>query len=178
MTVQAYVTPRNAGALGVTTDGAALASSTTLTEISAVADLVLGANELLVGSVLRVTAAGRYSTTGTPTLLLGLYYGGVAGVALAASAAITTPSGVTNLTWRLEALITVRSIGSSGTAMAIGEVKGISSATGVNLLPASAPAVATIDTTAAKALVLGAQWGANSASDTITCHQFLVESVI
>ncbi len=36
-------------------------------------------------------------------------------------------------------------------------------------------ATATIDTTAAKALTIGAQWGTNSASNTITCHHFGVE---
>jgi hypothetical protein len=33
------------------------------------------------------------------------------------------------------------------------------------------------DTTTAKALVLGATWGTNSASNTLTVHQWLVESV-
>ncbi len=38
-------------------------------------------------------------------------------------------------------------------------------------------AAVTIDTTAAKALTLGAQWGAASASNTLTVVQYVVEGV-
>lgn len=159
-------------------DGAALANSTTLTDISPTPIVTLGANSLLPGSKLRVTAYGRFSTTGTPTLLLGAYYGAVAGTALATTGALTTASGVTNLTWKFQVIISVRTIGSSGTAIAIGEAAGITAATATALVPASAPAAATIDTTSAKSLTLGAQWGTASASNTITCHSFDVESIV
>lgn len=158
-------------------DGTALATSTTLTKISPAPDYVLPSGLLIPGSVLRLTAAGRFSTTGTPTLLLGFYYGDVSGVALATTGALTTASGAANLTWRFEALMVVRSIGAAGTAMTIGEAGGITGATTKNLAPASAPAVATINTTIANILSVGAQWGTSSASNSITCHQFLVESV-
>lgn len=159
-------------------DGAALANSTTLTDINPTPNLTLPANYLTPGSVLKLTASGRFSTTGTPTLLLGAYYGAVAGTALATTGALTTASGVTNLTWRFEAYISVRTVGSSGTAITTGWAAGITAATAVALVPASAPATATIDTTGAKAITLGAQWGTASASNTITCHQFLIESLV
>jgi hypothetical protein len=155
-------------------DGAALASSTTLTDISATPNIVLPANFLEVGMTLWFTAWGRFSTTATPTLLLGLYYGAVAGVAVCATSAVTTPSGVTNQTWRFEGEARVRSVGSSGTIIGVGVVENISTVA-TNMAPATAPATATIDTTAAKALTIGAQWGTNSASNTITCHHFAVE---
>lgn len=126
---------------------------------------------------MRVYAAGRFSTTGTPTLLVGLYYGAVAGVAICATSAITTASGVTNLTWEFEASFRVRTVGTSGTALGTGKLYGVPAATSVNMAPASAPATATIDTTAAKALTIGAQWGTSSASNTITCHHFDVDLV-
>lgn len=164
-----------------TGDGTALASSTSLTAISPSSstspDFVLPANWLYSGQVLRVSAAGRFSTTGTPTLLLGAYFGGVGGVALATTGAVTTASGAANLTWTFRADIVVRSIGTSGTAMATGYAAGLASATNIVQIPASAAAVATIDTTAAKALVLGAQWGTSSASNTVTCHSWLIEAL-
>jgi hypothetical protein len=157
-----------------TADGTALATSTTLTDISPAPPIVIPANLLQIGSTIRVRAAGRFSTTATPTLLLGLYYGGVAGVAICATSAVTTPSGVTNQTWEFEAEFDVRTIGSAGSALGVGKAINISTVA-TNMAPATAPAAATIDTTSAKALTIGAQWGTSSASNTITCHRYRVE---
>ncbi|HKZ20295.1 MAG TPA: hypothetical protein VJQ57_09310 [Acidimicrobiia bacterium] len=160
-------------------DGSALASSTTLTDISPSPPIVVPANFLAPGMALRVRAAGRVSTTSTPTLLLGVYVGGVAGTAICTTGAITTTSGVTNVTWGLEAWVVCRTIGSSGTVLGTGLAHGISGTVGVSTvpLPASAPATVTWDSTAAKSLTIGAQWGTSSASNTITCHQFIVEVI-
>lgn len=160
-----------------TADGTALANSTTLTSISPAPDVVIPANYLQIGSRIRVTGTGRFGTTATPTLTLGVYYGGAAGVALATTGALTTPAGAVNMTWYLQAIIDVRTNGTTGTAMCTGLVAGLTSATAVNLIPATAPATATIDTTAAKALVLGATWGTANASNTITCHSWMVETL-
>jgi hypothetical protein len=162
-----------------TAAGAAYSTSTTLTDVSPAPQYVLPANFLQAGSALRFTAFGVLSTTVTPTILLGIYYGGVAGVALAASAAITTGSGVTNVPWRLELVTTVRTTGATGTAMSQGIVNLGTSVSAINTapIPATALATVTIDTTAAKALTVGAQWGTSSASNTLTCHGFYVESM-
>lgn len=166
-----------------TADGTALASSTTLTVISPNAatnpPFTIPANRLFPGAVIRVTAYGRFSTTGTPTLLLGLYSGGAAGVSIANSGAITTTSGVTNVPFKAEFLVVCRAIGTSGTLFAQGTAHGISGTVGVSVvpIPASAPAVATVDTTLAKTWDLCAQWGTSSASNTITCHLFVVEGM-
>lgn len=159
-----------------TVDGTAYASSTTLTDVSPAPQIVIPANTLEQGVVMRVTAFGRFSTTGTPTLTLGVYYGGVAGVALAVTSAVTTPSGVTNRTWRFEGDFRVRTPGASGTIIGVGVAENITTGA-TDMAPATAPATATIDTTTAKALTLGAQWGTNSASNTLTCHHFDVELV-
>lgn len=161
---------------GYTADGAAYGTATALTAISPTPDTVLGANFLAPGSQIHVVGAGRYSTTATPTVIFGLYYGGIGGTLLAASAAITTGSGVTNLTWRFEADVVVRTDGSSGTAMTTGVVYGVA-ATAVALVPVSAPVTATIDTTASKSIVLAATWGTNNAANTLTCHFWQVQSV-
>lgn len=157
-----------------TADGTALANSTTLTDITPAPPVVIPANLLEVGSTLKLTAAGRFSTTGTPTLLIGFYIGGVAGAALCATSAITTPSAVTNQTWRATAEARVRTVGTSGTVLGIGVTENIST-TATNMMPATAPGTATWDTTAAKSLTVGAQWGTANASNTITLHHFVVE---
>jgi hypothetical protein len=162
-----------------TAAGAPLASSTTLTDISVVPQFTLPANFLQAGSALRFTAYGVFSTTATPTLLLGVYYGGVAGVALATTGAIATGSGVTNVPWRIELLSTVRTVGTAGTAISQGLYSMGTSVSAWNHLPIPNIALATVavDTTAAKVLSIGAQWGTSSASNTITLHGFAIESV-
>lgn len=160
--------------------GTALASSTTLTDISPAPQITMPANFLdYVGACCRLTSFGVFSTTGTPTLLLGFYYGGVAGTAIAATAASATGSGVTNVPFRLEYTFTVRSIGATGTIIGQGFalIGTAVTAVGTTPLPVTALATVTIDTTAAKAITTGAQWGTNSASNTITCHGHTVESV-
>ena len=159
--------------------GTAYASSVTLTDVSPLPNTAIGANSLVPGSVIRLTAFGTFSTTGTPTLLLGFYYGGVAGTALAATTAITTGSGVTNVPWRMEWQGIVRSAGASGTIMGAGEVHlGTSVSAWTSYpLPQTAMATVSIDTTTAKNVTVGAQWGTSSASNTLTCNGLLIESV-
>lgn len=159
--------------------GAAYNTSSALTDVSPAPQLILPANFLTDASVLKVSASGTFSNTGTPTLLLGVYYGGVAGVKLAASGATTTTTGATNWPWRIESTIIVRTTGSSGTAIAAGVLYLATSLTAYSVIPidAAAQATATINTTTANAITIGAQWGTSNASNTLTCNQFLVESI-
>lgn len=161
-----------------TAAGTALANSTTLTDISVAPQYTLPANFLQAGSALKFTAHGQLSTTGTPTILLGIYYGAVAGTALAATVATTTGSGVTTVPWRLELTTVVRTVGSTGTAMSNGFWYLGTSVTAATFapIPQVAPTTVTIDTTAAKTLTVGAQWGTANASNTITLHGFTIES--
>jgi hypothetical protein len=165
-----------------TADGTALASSVTLTDISQASpgSVTTPANFLYPGSAFRVTAFGVFSNTATPTLLLGVYYGGVAGVALATTGAITTTTTVTNVPWHLELYCTVRTAGASGTVKVHGWCDLGTSVSAVSHLPMPNTAntgTATIDTTAAKLITIGAQWGTSSASNTITCHHSYVQSL-
>lgn len=159
--------------------GAAYNTSVTLTDVSPAPQIVLPANQLDNGMVVRMTAFGVFSTTGTPTLLLGFYYGGVAGTALAASAATATASGVTNVPFRMEWEGRVRTTGSAGTIFGQGYLDLGTTVALVNHspLPVIALAAVTIDTTTAKSLTVGAQWGTSSASNTLTCHHFSVELI-
>lgn len=161
------------------TAGTAYNTSVTLTDVSPAPQIVLPANLLDVGQILRLTAFGVFSTTVAPTLLTGFYYGGVAGTALAATLANATGSSVTNVPFRLEYEGRVRSTGTAGTIMGHGfELRGTSvSAVGVAPLPQVALATVTIDTTTAKTITMGAQWGTSSASNTLTCHHMSVELI-
>lgn len=159
--------------------GAAYNTSVTLTDVSPAPQIVLPANQLDNGMVVRLTAFGVFSTTGAPTLLLGFYYGGVAGTALAASAATATASGAANFPFRMEWEGRVRSTGTGGTIFGQGWLDLGTTVALVNHspLPVTALAAVTIDTTTAKTLTVGAQWGTSSASNTLTCHHFSVELI-
>lgn len=164
-----------------TSAGTALASSVTLTDINPTPNVIIPANSLQIGSRLEVIAAGKFSTTGTPTLLFGVYWGGVAGTVLCDIGATTTASAASNLPWRLQAWIDVRSIGSAGSMIAFGHVQLGTSLTAVTTIPmdnAAIAAVSSLDTTSAKALTVGAQWGTSSASNTVTCEMFMVKSLV
>lgn len=158
--------------------GTPLATSTTLTDISPLPPIVLPAGILELGSIIRLRAAGQFSTTGTPTLLLGFYLGGVAGVALAATAATTTGSGAAAWPWMMQYQGRVRAVGTAGSIVGQGNLHMGSSLVALAdvALPATAAArTVAIDTTAAKSITCGAQWGTSSASNTITCDEISVE---
>jgi hypothetical protein len=158
--------------------GAAYNTSTTLTDVSPASQYTTAPNSLYVGTVLSLHAFGSFSNTATPTLLLGFYYGGVAGIALAATSAITTTTGATNWPFEIRWKGIVRSTGTSGTIMGKGEVWIPTSLTAGAWRPIPETALATvaIDTTAAKTLTLGAQWGTSSASNTLTVQGFIVKN--
>lgn len=163
-----------------TADGTALANSTTLTDISAAPNIVLPANLLEIGSEIEIRGMGQFSTTGTPTLLIGVYYGAVAGVALAATAATTTASGAAAFPWMFEYRGVIRANGSTGSINGQGRLYLGTSLTAFSVVVAPATAAArtvTIDTTTSKAITMGAQWSAASASNTITCNDISVKLV-
>jgi len=166
----------NAVAVGA---GAAYASSTTLTDVSPAPQITLAANSLYVGQRLRVHGHGIFSNTGTPTLLFGIYYGGVAGTALAATGATTTTTGATSWPFSVDLEIQVKSVGSSGTVWCNGLVNLGTSLTATTpiWLPSTQSQPITINTTTANALTLGAQWGTNSASNTLTVEDFYGETL-
>jgi hypothetical protein len=165
------------------TTGSAYASSATLTDVCP-PNRALPANSLSTGQILRVSAGGIYSTTGTPTLLLGVYYGGVAGTALAATAATTTGSGVANQFWELNAMGRVMATGNTSTSLQIatsGTVLGIGATTTTPVwMPATSSTgntVSSLDPTTNKTISIGAQWGTSNASNTLTCYWFTLEAM-
>ena len=168
---------------GNTASGAAYASSTSLTDVTADPQFPLPANQFPVGGTCVLFAHGIISTTGTPTIKLGFYYGGIAGVALGVSPATATGNNAASWPWILRWQGSVRTIGGSGTIMGIGELLLGTSlsvfAASIPLVPTSgaANAVQTIDTTTTKPITVGAQWGTNNAANTLLLQGFTVEDL-
>lgn len=164
-----------------TSDGTAVANTTTETVVFP--NVTIPGNYLQDGRTLRLRVFGKYSTTGTPTLTFKVRWGGVTGTVIATTAAITTPSSVTNALFDIELLITTRSNGSTGTVMANGEVTLHTGSAGSPTDAAftaggqTAPATATLDLTADTALSVTATWGTASASNTLTGVNYIIEAL-
>lgn len=169
-------------------DGTAIANTTTETIIFP--NITIPANFMQDGRVLRLTAYGRHSTTATPTVTFRIRWGGVAGTVLAASGAITAGSAVTAAIWKVEAVLQVRSNGSSGTIFTVGTARlgedaastvgSATNAAGDDFMGSAGvatPAAVTVDLTADTALSITATWSAASASNTLTGHVYLVEAL-
>lgn len=173
------------------TVGAALASSTSATDISTNPQFVLPPNTVTtVGQTLRMRAAGVFgtNTTGTNNLTLGFYKNtqttsgatGVGGTALAASPATTMTNSLTNAVWQLDVFGTFTAVGSSGTVFCYGteifETSTATDAVTVLALPTTTPQTAvSFNTTVPNLLTVGATWSVSNASNTITCNDFVIE---
>lgn len=171
-----------------TADGTAMANTTT--EAILFPNVTIPANYLQDGRVLRITAYGRHSTTGTPTMVFAIRWGGVSGTIISQTGAITCGSGVTAAPWKVEAIIQTRSNGSTGTVFvqgeaylwddAVGSTGSATNAPGIGALGsagAATPAAVTVDLTADTALSITGDWSAQSASNTITGHIYIIESL-
>jgi hypothetical protein len=174
--IQTWESVLNAPGVGA---GSALLSSATLSDISPAPQIVVPANYMYENQRFRVKGYGIYSSTSTPTLTLGVYYGGVAGTALAVTAANAVASGAASYPWRLELDIYIRTVGSTGTVWVNGWAKVGSSLTAYTeyALPSSQTQPISINTTTANALTIGAQWGTSSSSNTITCEDAYIEAI-
>ncbi len=148
-------------------------SFTNLTQISPVPDVVTGANMLTAGSSVKIWAKGRFGSNGTPVYTFGLYYGGTGGVLLCSSAALTTFTSANSSTFIAQFEIDVRTDGTSGTAVASGRLMGIQSTSGsLVLMPQAQLPVVTIDTTAAKAIVLAVSCGTQHGLNVVVIDQW------
>lgn len=152
---------------------------TTATDISPTPPIVLPANFLISGSVLRWTAYGVLSTTGTPTIAFAMQYGATV---LAISGTITTGSGLANAPWRIEGTTHIgTTAGTASPARTNGVLylgTSVSAYATPTPIPAAALATVNIDTTTASKVSVFATWGTSSASNTVTCWELLVEPLI
>jgi hypothetical protein len=169
------------------------AVSNTATETILFPNVTIPGNYMQDGRCLRLSAHGTWGNTVTiaSTLIFRVRWGGVGGTLIMASPAIVTPATATTAAiWNLDCIIQTRSNGSAGTVFGMGTVSVFEDAAatfgtvgnyGV-VQPMSqggvtTPAVATLDLTADTALSLTVQWDETGASNTITGHIYLGESL-
>lgn len=163
-----------------TASGTAVANTTTETKIFN--NVTIPANYMQDGRMLRGRAFGKLSTTGTPTLIFRLRWGGESGTLLMLSETLTMGSGVSNVNWDLDFHLLTQSNGATGTLLGFGTLR-VHTAAGtvlVNVWGVSghdAPAAVTCDLTADTALSLTATWGTASASNTLTGMMYMGESL-
>jgi hypothetical protein len=165
-------------------DGAAFNTFTTFQDISPVPQLVLPQQMMDAGLELYFYANGEFSTTGTPTLSIGFWFNGAAGAAptsiLAQSSAITTGSAAAAWPWECWWRGRLRALGSSGSfkgegSLVLGTALGTSS---ISPLPITqALRTVSVDTTANRAVGVGAAWGTSNGSNSITCYNLSVLAV-
>lgn len=172
----------NSGTYSQINTGSAYSNSTSLTDVSPGGNVagqafVLPASYLYTGLQLRVGARGVYSTTGTPNITLGVYYGGVAGTALA-TATFAASANASNAVWTLGADIRCDATGTSATLRTLGSISGVAGS-GPTMLPQTAGGggAVTIASGASNILTIGAQWGTPSSSNTLQVLEFLVEQL-
>lgn len=144
------------------------------------------AGVLRAGSIVKIEAEGEYGTTGTPTLVWGLFLGTHDGTDtnaptittdIALSSAITTPSGAAAFPWRMEWRGRVTKTGSSGLIVGNGALEQGTSLTAQTSFPipiTQALRTVAINTTIANAVGVSATWGASSVSNTITVYDLSV----
>lgn len=178
-----------------TTSATAIANS--VTETILFPNVIIPANYMQDGRVLRLRAFFAYGTTATPTLIFSLRWGGVGGTVLAKQAANITTSAVgsgASMTalGDLEVYIQTRSNGSSGSLM----TNGTSTLYTSTLLTAgtvanygqtapiasgstggTTPVAVTVDLTADTALSLTALWGTQNAANSIQGLQYTLEAM-
>lgn len=170
-------------------DGAALSNTTTPTSILPAARKITLPPYFFgcVGKMLRVFASGRISTlTAAPgTLTLDIRFGSV--IVFTSGAMNLNVTAQTNASWRFNAEMTCRAIGSGTSAnmLSTGEWKSraiIGSATvaaggdNVSVVPDTAPAAGTgFDSTALQQVDFFATWSVANSANSILCHQFALE---
>lgn len=162
--------------------GDTIASTTTQTAFAKTYEIPADQIDYL-GTQVRVKASGRYSTTGTPALTFRVKLGAIT----YATYAFTGGSSVTNDTFSIDSSISIMQTGaaacpgpppqsSCGLALVgpgVGYVGGFSGDIGARA--SSTTGYQGINTTIDQTVTLTAQWGAASASNTVTLDTFTVE---
>lgn len=170
----------------LTSDATAVGNSTTETII--VPDYTFPAGEFNTGVLYRAKLYGVISNvvTATPTITFRVRIGTTTLSATwvsASGALVCNATANTNLTWHAEFQLVCRTAGTAGTGFLSGQIwlPNLTAATTINtegynnLIPASAPAAGTLNTTVANLMSVSAQWSAANAANTITTNQFLLE---
>src|ERR1039458_6034867 len=121
-----WETLHNSGETSATTVGTPVTNTTERTILTpgGIAAPVLLSGILVPGSIIRLTAAGIFSTTATPAITFSLVWGGSEEV-LATTAAITVGTAAAERTWNAELILRLLTTGSEGKVLVRGRLHGI-----------------------------------------------------
>lgn len=169
------------------TADATIGNSTTETTVvgTGVGSVTLPAKLLVAGRTIRLTARGSYGTDAVaPTLRIKvkLIDSTPTTVVILDTGAVTLTAAQTNQYWELDALVTCRTTGATGTVFAQGLLTLSNGATTALHLEMSSggtananTATSTIDTTKTEKVEITATWGTANANNTITTTNLAVE---
>jgi hypothetical protein len=152
--------------LYVQTADLVVANTTTITSLVGTGDGIttLPAGFLTVGRMLRITARGLITTTGTPTLRIRL---SVAGVTV--SSTLLTMLTVSGVSWALQADIVTRA---ASTVYAHGQFT-----YDVNPQVLLTGGAVSVTLSSPAAIFASVQWGTANVLNTITCSHFMIEAL-
>ena len=182
MATPSWVTLANSNQYSQVNSATAVSNFTTATDVSPGTN-VLGQAfqtlpaQLYPGQMWRFTANGTWSSTGSPGLSLGVYYGGAAGspICYGSVAAGSTTQNAASTPWQMHALGKLTAVG-AGTAIwqTIGILQGVNS-TGIATMMPQYTAAAQYDTSVAKIVTVAATCTAASASNAVTVLNWAIE---
>lgn len=153
-------------------DAAGTAHTNTTTEALA-ASYTMPANTLFQGAKLRIRFQGiATATNSSDTLTVKLYIGGLTGTALLTS---SSTDATDNDVFQGECELTCRTVGATGTFVAVGTFTKVEAASGTATNVVAITASTAIDTTASQVIGVGLDWSAASASDSARIDIFSVE---
>jgi hypothetical protein len=163
------------GKTTTTTVNTSVVETVLLGAAGSTASLTLPANYATPGTVLRAVAFGTIGTTGTPTVQFRARLGGVAGVLLADTTALSAPTTVSsNIRIEVEAIcLTDGATSTWQTLLSVYNQKAggtsLYTTAGNNPVLLVAPTTSgAVDVTAAKDLVITIQWGTSNVANTIS----------
>jgi len=134
--------------------------------------LTLPVNFFVIGKTIRVRAMGIFSDTGTPNITMTYKLGSTT---IMSTGAVALAGTISNNSWMAEGLITCRTVGATGTVFGQGYFEYDESTHAGTRLGMAATAAVTVDTTSTLAVNLTVTWGTNSASNTMSCTNFILE---
>ena len=139
---------------------------------------IIPVNYLKAGTVIVTEAYGTFSTTATPTLVFGVYYGATV---LGVNSALTTVSGAVTLDWHLRTTTTVRSAAVPTAVVTItqGELWYGTTLTAITQIPIPGAALATVnvDNSTANEWSVQATYGTSAAGNIVVLHGLFIEEI-
>mgnify|MGYP001572271569 CR=1 FL=1 len=167
--------------LAVGTADASVTNTVTETTLvpTVTGSVTLGAGYFVAGKAFRLTVKGLLTTAAVPgTLRIRVRLGGIGGTVVLDTAAQTPTGALADKLWEVNAIITCRTTGGSGTVIGQSDFYHEIVAVGA---PYSWPmvntAAVTIDTTASQAVSVSAEWGTADAGNIIKVTDFILEQI-